>query len=50
MTVAEFRTKWYGEAPDVAEERAGKLGAQLRFQQEPKREAEFNRRCLLNPK
>lgn len=27
MTVAEFRTKWYGEAPDVAEERAGKLGA-----------------------
>lgn len=26
MTVAEFRTKWYGEAPDLAEERASKLG------------------------
>ena len=27
MTVAEFRLKWYGEAADMAEERAGKLGA-----------------------
>lgn len=27
MTVAEFRTKWHGEAADVAEERAGKLNA-----------------------
>ena len=27
MTVAEFRQKWYGEAADMAEERAGKLGA-----------------------
>ena len=27
MTVAEFRQKWYGEAADVAEERAGKLGS-----------------------
>ncbi|WP_165042895.1 hypothetical protein [Adlercreutzia sp. ZJ138] len=27
MSVAEFRQKWYGEALDVAEERASKLGA-----------------------
>jgi len=27
MTVAEFRQKWYGEAADVAEKRAGKLSS-----------------------